>query len=43
MVQIPDNFKVMTDEEFDAWWAALSPEKRAKWLEYSKKNLVKNG
>lgn len=41
MVKIPDNFKVMTDEEFDAWWAKLSPEKQAEWLAYSQEHLVK--
>lgn len=41
MVHIPDSAKKMTDEEFDAWWASLSPEKQAEWLDYSKKNLVK--
>lgn len=41
MVHIPDNAKKMTDEEFDAWWANLTPEKQAEWLEYSKQHLVK--
>lgn len=41
MVHIPDNAKLMTDEQFDAWWAKLTPEKQAEWLEYSEKNLVK--
>lgn len=42
MVSIPDNAKPMTDEEFDAWWAAQSEEKKKQWLEYSAKHLVKN-
>lgn len=41
MVKIPENAKPMTDEEFDAWWAKLTPEKQQEWLEYSAKNLVK--
>ena len=41
MVKIPDNAKPMTDEEFDKWWAKLSPEKQQEWLAYSKKYLVK--
>lgn len=41
MVHIPENAKKMTDEEFEAWWAALTPEKQAEWLAYSQKFLVK--
>lgn len=41
MVHIPDNAKPMTPEQFEKWWANLTPEKQQEWLEYSKQNLVK--
>lgn len=41
MVHIPENAQPMTDEQFEKWWAKLTPEKQQEWLEYSKKHLVK--
>ena len=41
MVHIPDNAKLMTPEQFEKWWANLTPEKQQEWLDYSRKHLVK--
>lgn len=41
MVHIPENAVRMTPEQFEKWWAGLTPEKQREWLEYSQKNLVK--